>query len=102
MKGLTQLVLVAALSGSAMQLAHADACSSLSDLEWIVGEWFEPGEKKTTNESWTRTDSGSYQGKGWTMETRTGEIRFSESGIVNPWLTHILSMSSMSGIARSN
>ncbi|MEM7359797.1 MAG: DUF6265 family protein [Pseudomonadota bacterium] len=75
----TGKILLVTLMISSAPVAHADTCSSLKDLNWLIGDWFDPGEQKTFNESWIYSSGDSYSGKGWTMETTTGEISFSES-----------------------
>lgn len=79
MKHLLTNLLVAAVTSVGAQTAMADTCTSLNDLTWLIGDWFAPGEEQTTNETWQREAAGDYQGKGWTIEKTSGEVRFSES-----------------------
>jgi hypothetical protein len=58
---------------------HAEDCSSLDSIRWLVGEWATTGEGKQVLESWTAVSADTLEGVGAVRSPETGEISVSET-----------------------
>jgi len=44
--------------------AFAQACGSLNDLRWLLGDWTAEGDRTTFHESWTESTPQTFEGSG--------------------------------------
>ena len=44
--------------------ALAEACGSLNDLRWLLGDWMAEGERTTFHETWTESTPQTFEGAG--------------------------------------
>ena len=64
---------------SCLSLPHTNACESLDDFQWLLGQWKSTESTRVTTETWTRESTTQWNGVGSVVDSTDHEMVFTES-----------------------
>jgi hypothetical protein len=82
MYSVTKVLIIIVLAYCHTTMASA-ACQSLTELNWILGDWISKSEKTDTHESWHQLSELTFEGKGLSFNKQGQQTSLEDLRLLN-------------------